>query len=64
MSTVATLALTVAATIGAVGLVRYAKKRARGMRDFIDEARRSSKGDAQTIEYEKDPESGIFKPKS
>ncbi|PQA87814.1 hypothetical protein [Hyphococcus luteus] len=66
MSAVTTLAVTVAAAAGAVALCRYAEKRTRPLRAAIDEMRKSAraKGDGAVLDYEQDPESGVFKPKS
>ncbi len=66
MSAVTTLVATVAAAAGGVALYRYAKRRTQGLRAAIDELRRSARGQdgAAVIDYEQDPESGVFKPKS
>ncbi len=66
MSAVTTLAVTVAAAAGAVALYRFAEKRTRSLRKAIDELRKTNPGAATgaVIDYEQDPESGVFKPKS
>lgn len=65
MSAVTTLAATVVAAVGAVALYRYAERRSRPLRNAISELRRTARGDKKTavIDYEQDPESGVFKPK-
>ncbi len=65
MSAVTTLVATVAAAAGAVALYRFAERRTRPLRSAIDELRKSARADASgaVIDYEKDPESGVFKPK-
>lgn len=65
MSAVTTLAVTVAAAAGAVALYRFAERRTRPLRAAIDEMRKSARRDeaSTVIDYERDPESGVFKPK-
>ena len=65
MSAVTTLVATVAAAAGAVALYRYAERRTRPLRNAIDELRKSARnnGDGAVLDYEQDPESGVFKPK-
>lgn len=65
MSAVTTLAVTVAAAAGAVALYKFAERRTRPLRAAIDELRKSARGDnaGAVIEYEQDPESGVFRPK-
>ncbi len=66
MSAVTTLAVTVAAAAGAVALFRFTERRTRPLRRTLDELRKT--GEAKTagavLDYEQDPESGVFKPKS
>lgn len=66
MSAVTTLAATVIAAAGAVALYRYAERRTRSLRKAIDELRGSAKRPAPgaIIDYERDPDSGVYKPKS
>lgn len=65
MSTVATLAVTVAAAAGAVALFKIAERRTRPIRAAIDEIRKSARRqDGAVIEYEHDPQSGVYRPKS
>jgi len=64
MSAVTTLAATVVAAVGAVALYRYAARRSRPLRDAISELRRTAQAKkTAVIDYEQDPESGVFKPK-
>jgi peptidoglycan/LPS O-acetylase OafA/YrhL len=65
MSAVTTLAATVVATVGALALYRYAERRSRPLREAISEMRRTARRAKSTavIDYEQDPESGVFKPK-
>ena len=65
MSAVTTLAVTVAAAAGAVALFKFAERRTRPLRAAIDELRNAARRDnaGAVIEYEQDPESGVFKPK-
>lgn len=65
MSAVTTLAATVAAAVGAVALYRYAERRTRPLRDAISEMRKAAKGEkpGAVIDYERDPESGVYKPR-
>ena len=66
MSGVATLAATIAAAAGAVAVYRYIEKRKGAWRRiFNDPSRKASSGPKrQIIDFERDPESGVFKPKS
>ena len=69
MSAVATLAATVVAAVGAVAAYRYIDGRARAVREAVDELRRQAAGGgrddvaSRTIDYERDPSSGVFRPK-
>ena len=66
MSAVTTLAVTIAAAAGAVALYRFAEKRTRPLRQAIDEIRNASQRNPSgaVIDYERDPESGVYKPKT
>ena len=66
MSAVTTLAVTVAAAAGAVALYRFAERRTRPLRKALDELRNPAHGNESgaVLDYEQDPESGVFKPKS
>lgn len=65
MSAVTTLAATVAVAVGAVALYRFAERRSRPLRDALSELRKTAKGEqpGAVIDYERDPESGVYKPK-
>lgn len=65
MSAVTTLVATVAVAAGAVALFRLAEKRTRPLRSAIDEMRRTARDGSPgaVIDYEQDPDSGVFKPK-
>ncbi|MAW78875.1 MAG: hypothetical protein CMI63_01450 [Parvularcula sp.] len=63
MSAVTTIVATVAAAAGAVALVRFAERRTRPLRQAINEVKKSAaKSNGAVIEYEQDPESGVFRP--
>ncbi len=66
MSAVATLAVTVAAAAGAVAFYRFAERRTRPLRKVIGEIRKSQRPSSTgaIIDYEQDPESGVYKPKT
>lgn len=64
MSAVTTLVATVAAAAGAVALIRVAEKRMRPLRKALNEMRKAaSSTSGDVIDYEQDPESGVFRPK-
>ena len=65
MSAVATLAATLVAAAGAVAVYRYVGKKTRGFREAVDELRERARGEAgaQVIDYERDPSSGVYRPK-
>ena len=65
MSAVATLAATVVTAVGAVALYRFAERRSRPIRAALSEMRKTARSTDKgaVIEYEQDPESGVFKPK-
>ncbi|WDI33213.1 hypothetical protein PUV54_08390 [Hyphococcus flavus] len=64
MSAVTTLAATVAAAAGAVALYRFIDKRSKSLSAAISEFKKTSRHNNGTvIEYEQDPESGVYKPK-
>lgn len=65
MSAVATLVATVAAAAGAVALYRYIDGKSRAFRDALDDVRKHARAERQgeVIDYERDPASGVFKPK-
>ena len=65
MSAVATLAATIVAAAGAVAAYRYVGKKTRAFRETVDELRKRAAGepDAQVIDYERDPSSGVYRPK-
>ncbi len=61
MGAVTTLVATVAAAAGAVALYRFVDRQARDLKDVLrDKAKRTSD---MIIDYERDPESGVYKPK-
>ena len=63
MGAVTTLVATVAAAAGAVALYRYVDKQTKDLRDALRGAREPNAG-KPVIDYERDPESGVYKPKS
>jgi len=61
MGAVTTLVATVAAAAGAVALYRFVDRQARDLKDVL---RGNAKRTSDTIiDYERDPESGVYKPK-
>lgn len=67
MSAVTTLAASVAVAVGAAALYRYAERRSRPLRDAVSEMRKAARGERESgavIDYERDPESGVYKPKT
>ena len=64
MSAVTTLVATVAAAAGAVALFRFAERRTRPLREAVDELRNAARPSGAVLDYEQDPESGVYKPKN
>jgi len=65
MGAVTTLVATVAAAAGAVALYRYMDKQTRTFREILSGAQKragASRAD-KVIDYERDPVSGVFRPK-
>ncbi|MEL6364162.1 MAG: hypothetical protein AAFR11_04915 [Pseudomonadota bacterium] len=54
------LVVSVAAISGVVALVRAVERRASRAREAFDRSR----GEGRVIDYERDPSSGVFRPKS
>ncbi len=65
MGAVTTLTVVVAAAIGGAALYRYIERRKRALSEVFHDAKAqaSARRDAKVIDYERDPESGVFKPK-
>ena len=65
MSAVATLAATIVAAAGAVAACRYVGRKTRAFREAVDELRERARGEpeAHIIDYERDPSSGVYRPK-
>lgn len=65
MGAVATLAATIAATAGAVALYRFVDGKRREFREILKEAQKAGGGGekAPVIDYERDPASGVYRPK-
>lgn len=66
MGAAATLATVVAAAAGGVALYRFLEGRKRAFRDALSDvrARANARRGDKIIDYERDPESGVFRPKS
>lgn len=66
MGAAATLATVVAATVGGVALYRFLERRRRELKEILNDARvrAGARRDGKIIDYERDPESGVFRPKS
>ena len=65
MGAVTTLVATVAVAAGAVALYRFIDGRSRAFRNALDDVRKRAGAERQgeIIDYERDPASGVFKPK-
>ena len=65
MGAVTTLVATVAAAAGAVALYRYIDNQTREFRDVLSDAKKraSAKRPGKVIDYERDPVSGVYKPR-
>lgn len=69
MSAVTALAASIAAAAGAVAIYRFIDRRSRPLRAALSELRREAgraargKPPADVIDYERDPVSGVYKPK-
>ena len=61
MGGVATIAVTVAAAAGAVALFRYIDRQARELKEVLKD--KTTDHGVTVIDYERDPESGIFRQK-
>lgn len=65
MSSVTTIIATVAATAGAVALYRFADRKSREFRNLLAEMKNKAaeKRPAKVLDFERDPDSGVFRPK-
>ncbi|MEM8771946.1 MAG: hypothetical protein AAGD92_09895 [Pseudomonadota bacterium] len=65
MGGVLTLAATVAAAAGAVAAYRFIERRQREVTDFVRSAKARARGEQPetVIDYERDPATGVFKPR-
>lgn len=65
MSAITTLAVTVAAAAGGLALYRFVDRRHRALKTMFEDAKARAAGarDSRIIDYERDPESGVFRPK-
>lgn len=61
MGAITTLATTVAVAAGAVALYRYIDRQTRELKKAISKSQSRSGG--PVIDYERDPVSGVFRPK-
>ena len=64
MGSVLTLAATVAAAAGAVAAYRFIDRRRGGLGDFLRGGRGRPENEDAVIDYEKDPETGVFRPRA
>lgn len=66
MSSVTAIIATVAATAGAVALYRYADRKSREFRKVLTEIKNKAaeKRPAKVLDFEQDPDSGVFRPKA
>lgn len=65
MGAVTTLVATVAAAAGAVALYRYVDNKSRAFRESLNEVRERARAErsGRVIDYERDPASGVYRPK-
>ncbi len=63
MGGVLTLAATVAAAAGAVAAYRFIDSRRKDIADFLSSAARSDADDVKIVDYERDPETGVYRPR-
>ena len=63
MGAVTTLAVTVAAAVGMVSLYRFVERHKRDIEEILSGEKDQKNPGDQVIDYERDPESGVFKPK-
>lgn len=64
MGAVTTLAVTIAAAAGAVALYRFVDRKQNELREvFTDPKARTDQKRSAVIDYERDPESGVYKPR-
>ncbi len=66
MGAVTTLVATVAAAAGAVALYRFIDSKSREFRAVLSETKKRASAEraGKVIDYERDPESGVYKPKN
>ncbi len=66
MGAVTTLAVTIAAAAGGVALYRFIDRRQRELREIFNDAkaRTGNARGSKVIDYERDPVSGVYKPKA
>ncbi len=62
MGAVTTLAVTLAAAVGAVGVYRFIERQKREFGEIFS-GRSADAGGEKVIDYERDPESGVYRPK-
>lgn len=63
MGAVTTLAAAVAAVAGGVALYRFVDRKQREFKEIFAEARKTGARHEKVIDYERDPKTGVFKPK-
>ena len=61
MGAATTLAATVAAAVGAVALYRFVDRKKREIEKLFTDPSKPSNG--KVIDFERDPESGVYRPK-
>jgi hypothetical protein len=61
MGAVTTLVVSVAAAAGAVAFYRFVDRQARELKGILKDPK--ARGSKKVIDYERDPESGVFRPK-
>ncbi|MEM9013853.1 MAG: hypothetical protein AAGB02_01985 [Pseudomonadota bacterium] len=63
MSAVSTILTTVVATAGAVALYRFVKSKRDELENFFTARPQAEGGAEPVIDYEQDPETGVYRPK-
>ena len=66
MGAVTTLATVIAAAAGGVAIYRFIERRNRAFKKIFNDAKARAGGprNERIIDYERDPESGVFRPKN
>ncbi|MEO1252394.1 MAG: hypothetical protein AAFW81_08620 [Pseudomonadota bacterium] len=63
MGGVLTLAVSVVAAAGAVAAFRYLERKRSEVETLMRKSARAARGDVKTLDYERDPATGVFRPR-